>query len=174
MVFLNPIVLALNNDVAPRVSNDFASHGLAGLSRSVMRSAAIAALITLPVFISLLAFGSRLVKLMYGAKFGDAGSVVDLLALGVWFYAISLSFPYGMLTLKRPHVDFAINVACFASFIVFGIILIRTYGVFGGACSFLMVQVVSLSLRVIAFRGILKRARRVEIELLPEEATICR
>ena len=170
MAFLNPIVLALNNDAAPRVSNDYASRGLDGLSRSVVRSAAIAGILTLPVLVILLVFGAKLVRLMYGARFAGTGPIVDLLAIGMWFYAISLSFPYGMLTLNRANIDFVINVACFVSFIVFGVILIRTYGVLGAAGSFLMVQSVALILRVVAFRSILKRARSMAIEMLPEGA----
>jgi len=158
MAFLNPIVLALNNDAAPRVSHDYAAHGLAGLSRSVVRSAVIAGLMTLPILAALLLFGSRLVTLMYGARFGGSGPIVDLLAIGLWFYAIGLSFPYGMLALKRANVDFAINVACIASFLAFGIILIRMRGVLGAACSFLMVQTVALVLRLIAFRWVVDRA----------------
>jgi O-antigen/teichoic acid export membrane protein len=172
MAFLNPIVLALNNDAAPRVSNDYASHGLAGLSRSVMRSAKIAALITLPVLISLLAFGSKLVRLMYGAKFDNTGPIVDLLALGVWFYAVSLSFPYGMLTLKHANVDFGINVACIASYLAVGIWLVRVHGVLGAAYSFLMVQAIALILRVVAFRRVVSLARKKVIIALPDSATV--
>ena len=158
MAFLNPIVLALNNDVAPRVSHDYAAHGLSGLSKSVFRSAAIAAILTLPVLATLLLFGSRLVKLMYGAKYAGNGGIVSALAIGVWFYAISLAFPYGMLTLKRPGVDFSINVACFASFLAAGIWLIHAYGVFGAACSFLLVETVALTLRIFAFRRVVATA----------------
>lgn len=154
MAFLNPIVLALNNDAAPRAANDYASHGLAELSRQVMRSAAIASVITLPVLIILLVFGSKLVRLMYGAKYDGAGPVVDMLAIGLWLYAIGLSFPYGMLALKRAGVDFAINVACIASFFTCGIWLIRVHGVRGAACSYLMVQAVALVLRLFSFRHI--------------------
>jgi O-antigen/teichoic acid export membrane protein len=170
MAFLNPIVLALNNDAAPRISNDYATHGLAGLSRSVTRSATIAGLLTLPVLIFLLIFGSRLVELIYGPKFGGAGPIVALLSVGVWFYAISLSFPYGMLTLKRAEVDFAINLACIASFLAVGIWLVRLDGVLGAAYSFLLVETVALILRVAAFRAVVQSARRKTINTPPEEA----
>jgi O-antigen/teichoic acid export membrane protein len=154
MAFMNPIVLALNNDAAPRVANDYAAYGLRGLFRRITRSAGIAAMITLPVLIALLIFGSHLVKLMYGSKFGGAGTIVDLLAVGLWFYAIGLSFPYGMLALKRAGIDFAINVACITSFLAIGIWLIRWYGVVGAACSFLMVQTVALVLRIVGFQRV--------------------
>jgi O-antigen/teichoic acid export membrane protein len=171
MAFLNPIVLALNNDVAPRVSHDYAAHGMAGLTRSVNRSAVIAGLITLPVLAGLVLFGSKLVRLMYGAKFGNTGVIVDLLAVGLWFYAIGLSFPIGMLALKRAGVDFAINVACIASFLAFGILLIHRHGVFGAACSFLMVQTVALVLRVVLFRRVVKQAAGVRLDgLMPGAA----
>ena len=163
MAFLNPIVLALNNDVAPRVSHDYAEHGLSGLSRSVFRSASIAAILTLPVLATLLVFGSRIVKLMYGAKYAGNGSIVSILAIGVWFYAISLAFPYGMLTLKRPEVDFSINVACFVTFLAAGIWLIHAHGVFGAACSFLLVEFVALTLRILAFRRVAATASHHEL-----------
>lgn len=156
MAFMNPVVLALNNDAAPRVAHEYAAKGLGGLSHSVFRSATIAAVITLPVLVGLLLFGSRLVKMMYGSKFGGAGVIVSLLALGLWFYAISLSFPYGMLALKRAGVDFAINVACISSFLAVGIWLVQRHGVFGAACSFLMVQTVALALRVFGFKKVVR------------------
>ncbi len=163
MAFLNPVVLALNNDAAPRVANDFAAHGLAGLTRSVRRSALVAGLMTLPILLALVLFGASLVKLMYGSKFGgtgleNSGLIVDLLAAGLWMYAIGLAFPYGMLTLQRPEVDFAINGACIASFVAVGLWLVRGHGVVGAACSFLLVQAVALVLRVIGFRRVVNQA----------------
>ena len=163
MAFLNPVVLALNNDAAPRVANDFAAHGLLGLAHSVKRSAMVAGVMTLPILLALVLFGAKLVKLMYGAKFGssgvgNSGLVVDLLAAGLWMYAIGLAFPYGMLTLHRPEVDFAINGACIASFLAVGVWLVRSHGVVGAACSFLLVQAVALGLRVVGFRRVVGQA----------------
>ena len=168
MAFLNPVVLALNNDAAPRVANDFAAHGLDGLKKSVRRSAMVAAVMTLPILLALVLFGARLVKLMYGAKFvaaggasgglENAGVIVDLLAAGLWMYAVGLAFPYGMLTLGRPAVDFAINVACMVSFLGVGLWLVRGYGVRGAACSYLLVQAVALVLRVVAFGRVVGQA----------------
>jgi O-antigen/teichoic acid export membrane protein len=166
MAFLNPIVLALNNDVAPRVSHDYARLGLSGLSRSVFRSAGIAAILTSPILAGLLLFGSRLVRLMYGAKYAGNGFIVSALAVGVWFFAIGLAFPYGMLSLKRPGVDFAINVACFASFLAVGIWLIHAHGVYGAACSFLFVESVALALRILAFRRVIATAARHQLASL--------
>jgi O-antigen/teichoic acid export membrane protein len=172
MAFLNPIIMALNNDAAPRASNDYVIHGVEGLSHQIVRSAVIAGVITLPVLITLLISGARLVVLMYGAKFVGAGPIIDLLSLGAWFAAISLIFPYGMLALKRAEVDFAINLACIASFLAVGIWLIRVHGVLGAACSYLMVQTVALILRVVAFRCVVKSARSIEIERIPGTATV--
>ena len=93
-----------------------------------------------------------------GAKYGGNGAIVSALAVGVWFYAIGLSFPYGLLTLKRPAVDFLINVACFASFLAVGIWLIRAHGVWGAAMSFLLVESVALILRIVAFRRVVTGA----------------
>ena len=166
MAFLNPVVLALNNDAAPRVANDFAAHGLVGLTRSVRRSAMVAGVMTLPILLALVLFGAKLVKLMYGAKFGstgleNSGLIVDLLAAGLWMYAIGLAFPYGMLTLHRPEVDFAINGACITSFLAVGIWLVRGHGVVGAACSFLLVQAVALGLRVVGFRRVVGQAAQL-------------
>lgn len=172
MAFLNPIIMALNNDAAPRAPNDYVSHGLEGLSHRVARSAIIAGVITLPILLTLLVFGPRLVVLMYGAKFGGTGPIIDLLSLGAWFAAISLIFPYGMLTLKRAEVDFAVNLACIATFLGAGIWLIRAHGVLGAACSYLMVQTVALILRVLAFRGVVQSARSIAIETLSGKATV--
>jgi O-antigen/teichoic acid export membrane protein len=171
MAFMNPVVLALNNDTAPRVAHDYALNGLGGLSASVIRSAVVAALITLPILATLLLFGSQLVRLMYGSKFSGTGPIVGLLAVGLWFYAISLSFPYGMLTLKRAGMDFAINVACIASFLGFGVWLVWRQGVFGAACSFLVVQTVALVLRIVGFRRALSDAKNMVIGAAVSGAT---
>jgi O-antigen/teichoic acid export membrane protein len=165
MAFMNPVVLALNNDTAPRVAHDYALNGLAGLSHSVMRSAIVAALITL------LLFGSQLVKLMYGSKFSGTAPIVGFLAIGLWFYAISLPFPYGMLTLKRAGIDFAINVACITSFLGFGVWMVWRQGVFGAACSFLMVQTVALVLRIIGFQRAVSEAENLAVGATVSGAT---
>jgi O-antigen/teichoic acid export membrane protein len=171
MAFMNPVVLALNNDTAPRVAHDYALNGRGGVSHSVIRSAIFAALITLPILATLLLFGSQLVKLMYGSKFSGTAPIVCLLALGLWFYAISLPFPYGMLTLKRAGLDFAINVACVTSFLGFGVWLVWRQGVFGAACSFLMVQTVALVLRIIGFQRAVSDAENMAIGAAVSGAT---
>ena len=93
-----------------------------------------------------------------GLQYAGNGGIVSVLAIGVWFYAISLAFPYGMLTLKRPGVDFSVNVACFVTFLAAGVWLIHTYGVFGAACSFLLVETVALTLRIVGFRRVIATA----------------
>ncbi len=163
MAFLNPIVLALNNDAAPRVSHAFAAGGLEGLRKSVWRSAGIAGVMTLPVLLVLVVFGGRLVKLMYGGKFGGAGGVVAVLAGGLWLYALSLTFPYGMLALKRPGVDFAVNVGCLGSFLFVGVWMVRGMGVMGAAWSFALVQAVALGMRVVLFQRVVRQAERVAV-----------
>ena len=172
MAFMNPIVLAVNNDAGPRIAHDYAVNGPGGLSHTVFRSARIALLITVPILGGLLLFGSQLVRLMYGAKFGGTGFMVSLLAIGLWFYAISLSFPYGMLALNRPGIDFGVNVACLVSFLGGGFWLVRQYGAFGAACSFLLVQTVALSLRILGFRKLVSAASRKFVTVAEAGVTV--
>jgi len=156
MSFLNPCVTALNNDAAPRVANDYAVGGTTALRSSVYRCAQTAAIITLPPVLGLILFGGTLVKLMYGAAYAGAGAFVSVLTIGFWLYAIGLAFPYGMLALKRPRLDFSIKVICFLVFLGGGVWLVRTYGALGAASSFLMVQAVALVSRVAGFRTALR------------------
>jgi O-antigen/teichoic acid export membrane protein len=152
MAFLNPIVLALNNDAGPRVSHDYAAGGLSDLRRTVLRSAGIAAIFTSPILIALLLFGARVVRLMYGPKYATGSAlIVGLLATGFWLYACGLVFPYGMLALRRQKVDFSINLICFLTFLSVGIASIRGFGALGAAISFLSVQSVAFLSRVIGF-----------------------
>jgi len=152
MAFLNPVVLALNNDAGPRVSHDYAAGGLSGLWKTVMRSASIAIALTLPILLVLVLFGSHIVRLMYGAKYGGTGLIVGLLATGFCLYAGGLAFPYGLLALGRQRLDFAINVICIITFLSVGIALLRGQGALGAAYSFLTIQAVAFVSRVIAFR----------------------
>lgn len=157
MSFLKPCVTALNNDAAPRVASDYAMGGVPALRGSVYRCARTAGLVTLPLVLGLILWGGSLVRLLYGARYGGTSVLVSLLSLGFWFYAIGLAFPYGILALQRPRLDFAINVICFVVFIGVGLWLVRTYGVFGAVCSFLMVQAVAVVARVIGFQSVLRK-----------------
>ncbi len=158
MAFLNPLVLALNNDAGPRVSNDFATGGISALKASVRRSALMGLFTVTPVVLILACFGGKIVTLMYGDKYVGNGVIVTLLTLGFTCYATSLPLPYGILTLKRPRVDFTINVACFLSFLAFGVPLLKRYGVTGAAISFLIIQFVALICRVLGFQYALNSA----------------
>lgn len=151
MAFLNPIVLALNNDASPRIANAYARRGLRGLRQTVLHSALIAAIIVLPVFTGLLIFGSRLVTLMYGSKFSGHGQIIALLATGLLLYAAGLAFPYGLLALGRQRLDFLINVACFCFFLTLGTWLVKCFGPLGAALSFMSTHALALSLRVLVF-----------------------
>jgi O-antigen/teichoic acid export membrane protein len=131
VAFYNPVMLALYNEAAPKISRSFADGGVDALRETIAATAKRCFLAALPLFLVFVLFGDRLVILVYGEKFAGCGVVVGLLALGALIVALGYAFPYGLLAIGKPRLDFVGNLASFLVFVILGIWAVRMYGAVG-------------------------------------------
>ena len=157
MTLINPLMLGVQNYLGPRIMHARAS-GLDNLRRVVIRSGAAFCCLLL-AFTATMAFaGGTLVTTIYGAKYAGSGPLVVLLSLNAAVLTIGFAVSRGLFALECARIDFFVNFAALACFLVVGVALVRTAGPFGAALGQLAANTLATGIRVGAFARISRRA----------------
>lgn len=154
----NPVMLALFNEAAPRISHDFATGGAAVLRQSASRTASICGLATVPFLLAFLVFGQELVTLIYGVKYAAAISALRWLALNAMVDACAFALPHGLFNLGRPKWDFLGNAVSLSVLILLGLWFTWVYGSVGAALGVLAANSAGVAVKAAGFRLELRRA----------------
>lgn len=147
----NPVMLALYNETAPRIAHDFSSGSVEALRHSIRRSIRTCVTAAFPFVIVLFAFGTPLLRIMYGPEYESGGPAVKFLILGTLLYAAGFAIPQGLLALSRPGIDFAGNAAQFIALLTIGLWAVQAYGATGAAVG---VFAATLTAVVVKFLGL--------------------
>lgn len=148
----NPVMLALYNEAAPRISHSFAEGGIGALRAAISDTSKRCSLAAVPVFLALLFFGDRLVTLVYGPKYAGVGPTVAILAASAVVMAFGYPFPYGLLAIERPKLDFLGNAAAFLVLIMVGFWAARSFGTVGAAAGVLTAHTIAVVVKATGFR----------------------
>ena len=152
----NPIMLAVYNETGPRIAHSYAAGGAEALRASVFHAVKRCSRSALPFLIILLVFGGRVAELVYGVNYAGNGIPVGLLSISAFVLACGFAFPYGLLALGRPRLDFAGNAAAFVVLLVSGLWLVANYGVVGAALGVLTANVAAVLFKASGYRYALK------------------
>ncbi len=153
----NPIMLALYNEAGPRISHSFAASGIKGLRREVLRTTKICCLAALPILLLLVIYGDELVVLIYGEKFAGGSITIALLAASAFLVGAGFSFPYGLLALERPGLDFLGNAASFLVLVLLGWWCTLSFGTSGAAFGVLLATAIGVAFKAGGFARVLRR-----------------
>jgi len=126
---------AMNMVVAPHFAQLYATGDLARLQRLVRTGARLVLAVTVPVVGVLLAFGQAILEAVFGQEFSAGYSALAILASGQLISATFGSVAY-ILNMTGHERDTARGVSVAAAGnIVFGILLIPTFGMPGAAAA---------------------------------------
>lgn len=154
----NPVMLALFNEAAPRITHEFAAGGNASVINAVKTTTKTCTLVALPFFVLFLFFGDDLVTLMYGSEFSGNGLTVSLLAASSLALAYGFAYPFGLLALGRPGLDFAGNLASVVVMMTIGLWATRHYGVAGAAIGVFFAHSLAVAIKKSSFQAALRAA----------------
>lgn len=151
MTLINPLMLGVQNYVAPRIMHAQTDGGVPRLRR-VVRGSAIAFCALLLVFTgAMVVSGDTLVTLIYGAKYAGNGTLVVLLSLNATVLTVGFTASRGLFALELAHIDFYVNFVALAVFLLAGIALVRSSGPLGAAVAQLIANILATAIRAIAF-----------------------
>jgi O-antigen/teichoic acid export membrane protein len=152
----NPIFLALQNSLSPRIAHAYAEGGSEVLRGFSLRAATAFGLAISPFCAVQLIFGSIFVTLLYGDKYDGNGLVVSMLALNMFVSALAFSPSRALFTIDRANVEFKINFSSLIVLFSVGLWLVRSFGPFGAASGMLLGNLIGLILRYFAFSRLVR------------------
>ncbi len=109
---------------------------------------AVAFVTAIPAFI----FGPRLVRVVYGTQFADAGVALRLILPGVVAYSVVAILSRYIVGRGRPGLGTIILVTGLAMNIASNLVLIPRYGISGAAASSSISYILTAALTLVAFR----------------------
>jgi O-antigen/teichoic acid export membrane protein len=151
LTLINPFFLGMQNSFSPKIAHAYADKGGGGLRHFSLQATTVFGAVLVPFCVVLLFFGEHLVIAIYGTKYAGTGSIVSLLALNFLVSALSFPLSRALFTIGRADVDFKINLIMLLCLLSFGILLVRSFGPIGAATSLLIMNVICLIFRYIAF-----------------------
>jgi len=131
VMFLNPILLTVQNLVRSFLANGLASGGIDDLRKMTRMATLQVAALFGALLLALALLGGELVELLFGSEFAGLGRVVASLCLGMYLYVLSLPVEGALAALQAGRAMLIASIARLALIIALGVPLIALYGPFG-------------------------------------------
>ncbi len=169
VMIANPLLIGLNNYLAPQAVQSFHLGGFDALRRLTLRATLLMTTALGTLAIALMVFSDRLLKLVYGAPVADGNWVVAILAISLLFTAQSIGVDNGLLAFGRLDTVFKSCVAGLVATLVSGCCLIPIHGVIGAAIATVIGQFVATTYKIALFLIVYREKRQASFTL-PLEA----
>lgn len=146
----NTLLLGFGNFLGPETAHAI-SKGSSELKQLVQRVTVVLAGISGLFFIGMLIFGGQFIEVIYTSKYAGNGTLVSILALGIVGTAIGSTAAWGIWAMKRPEVNFKINILTLFISISIGVWLVKTSGIIGAGLGLLVSNFISSTIRFLYF-----------------------
>jgi O-antigen/teichoic acid export membrane protein len=155
----NPALLGMQNFLGPKIAHVYATRGQIGLRKFVLKVSGSMAIPVALLTLILIAWGDRIIGLLYGSRYTGNGRVVAILACNLLLSAVVFSFSRALFAIERADLDFALNFAAIFIMLTLGLWLVKTHGPLGAALGLIIAGGVTSVLRVGAFLKLTSGAR---------------
>jgi O-antigen/teichoic acid export membrane protein len=157
MSFLNPLLLGLQNWLAPRTARSFAAGGHRALRRFLARASWMLCALLLPPVAVIGLFGRPLLAMLYGLDYETQAAAMWPLGVVPIAAALGYAASRGLFALRRARLDSGINLATLSISVSLGTLLTASHGVIGAAYGLALSGVVAMLFR---YGALLKLATR--------------
>ena len=123
---------AIGTAILPRV----ARLGEGSVARYMLAALALTAVVTLPLVAGAALFGSRLIAILFGAKYPYAAQPVAILAVGMGLHGFYTVIRNILIGLGRPGIDAVASGAAMLCTVAIGLALVPRFGLVGAALAF--------------------------------------
>jgi O-antigen/teichoic acid export membrane protein len=155
----NPALLGMQNFLGPKIAHVYATRGQIGLRKFVLKVSGSMAIPVALLTLILIAWGDRIIGLLYGSRYTGNGRVVAILACNLLLSAVVFSFSRALFAIERADLDFGLNFAAIFIMLTLGLWLVKTHGPLGAALGLIVAGGVTSVLRVGAFLKLTSGAR---------------
>jgi O-antigen/teichoic acid export membrane protein len=151
--FANPVILGVQNYLGPKMAHHFALDGVDRFESFIQGSVRAFILLVLPLALGLWFFGENLLSLIYGQKYSGFGSIVQVMGLDIIVTGTAFCYGRALFVMEKAKSDFLANVASFAFFLTFGVLLVKMYGPVGVALGMMLGNAIASSIKYVVYRS---------------------
>lgn len=151
VMLANPFLVAMTNLLVPTVSHVSARGGGHRMRSLVLKSSVLLFAAMSVLFAVMLAWGGRLVALVYGSQYAGYGLAVSLLGFSFLVRSFVLPVDAGLLATERPDVMMKSHLAGGAVSLTLGTLLVWLHGVVGAAAADVVKTLVTTAFRLTFF-----------------------
>jgi O-antigen/teichoic acid export membrane protein len=152
LLVANPFIMGIGNVLEPMAARALTDGGGAELSRVVWKTTLFLCSV-MAVYCGIAVFAGEIVIawLYHGPQYGDQGAAIAALALGVFVGCFDIAACHGLRVIERPDVSFKGSLLALVVTLVMALLLVRPWGVLGGACALIAGNAAAAILRCTAF-----------------------
>ncbi len=148
-----PLLVAVQNVLAPRSASAFAERGLAGLRHVVMK-ATVGLTLGMGGFTIMLAIGGdQLVRLFFGPDYGGQQTVITLLVIAELAYALTLGAATALTVLERTDLLFRSHLVGGLITMTIAITFVGEYGLLAAAVSQFAGSTIGAAVAIFCYRS---------------------
>ncbi len=155
--FIRALMISVQNYLGPRLAHAWAQGGVAELRQVVRQTTLFLSAVTGVLSFIAMVGGGFFVRWLYGAQYDGLQLLVALLAANIFVCALMTSQSYALSVMKRPAVNFQINLVGLVVTLLLGWLLVKHLGVTGAAGGLLCATSVTAVLRHFAFKRQVKQ-----------------
>lgn len=131
----SPLLVAVQNVLAPRSAEAYANEGLEGLRRVVRKTTLVLGLGIGTLVLTLVVAGEWIVTFFFGSDFAGHGKVIAMLGMSEWLFALALGASSACTVLERSDLLFRCHIIGTSVTLTAAWPLISSYGLAGAAAA---------------------------------------
>lgn len=147
----NPLLTGAGNLIGSKAAHIHARQGRPALRRFILQATGLIGLAMALFLIVILLGGDRLVRLVYGGAYAHLGTVVSLLAAGVFIGSLSAPAYRGLLALERSGAALVTELLMFLFQASAGLWLVARHGLTGAALAVLLSGLIGTAYQLAVF-----------------------
>jgi O-antigen/teichoic acid export membrane protein len=149
--FANPLIQGISNWLVPAAARAYESAGISGVRGVVNRSTVLLCAVIGALAAVVIAFGDRLVSVLYDRDFAQYRTIIVLLGIAMLARAWGMAAYNGLIAIERPQGNLAVNLLGLAITIVAAPLGLAMWGLTGAVIGLLAGDVASAVCRWLAF-----------------------
>lgn len=107
----NMFVLGMSNFMCPRTVRAYATGGVPGLKRVLLKAVGLYSAVLGPFALCVFFAGDSVMRMVYRDGLDGAGQIIAVLAVGQWINSMGISAGNGLWAIERPAANFTADVA---------------------------------------------------------------
>lgn len=153
VLLTNPFLLGVGSILTPYVARGYANGGPREARRVAAKATVVLVLVTAGLSGMIVLLSNPLMRIFFGEEYLGQHYTIALLALAVLADASSMAAHSGLCAIERPQLSFVASLTGVLVLLAASAVLVGSWGIMGAVCGLLVGNIVTSTIRCVAFFG---------------------